>query len=173
MSHHDKKGRFTSKANAHTVSKGGERYKVVRQLRRMKPKKRRSDRERATEALQRENRQLQRFALLGALSAPGWVNVHEAFDRAGLGEAKMSHKDAQVEAALSDPYSAASTFGVEFDAGGTLEDRAEEVAYALGYEEAKLGRPMAWTKDLLSWAKKKGFRKVRSMYDGGREDGGG
>lgn len=36
MSYHSKNGKFTTKAAAHTVSKGGERFKVVRQYRRIK-----------------------------------------------------------------------------------------------------------------------------------------
>jgi hypothetical protein len=36
MSYHGKSGKFSSKASAHTVSKGGERFKVVRQYRRIK-----------------------------------------------------------------------------------------------------------------------------------------
>ncbi len=41
MSHttfHGKSGRFSSVGSAHSVTKGGERFKVVRQHRRMKPK---------------------------------------------------------------------------------------------------------------------------------------
>jgi len=35
--YHSKSGKFTNPKAAHTVTKGGERFKVVRQLRRMKP----------------------------------------------------------------------------------------------------------------------------------------
>lgn len=35
---HGKKGRFCGSGSAHTVTKGGERFKVIRQHRRMKPK---------------------------------------------------------------------------------------------------------------------------------------
>lgn len=83
MSFHDKNGRFTTADQAHIVVKGGERYKVVRQLRRMKKIVRKPPAERATEAIAKSRRELQRFALMGALSAPGFVNVHEAFEQSG------------------------------------------------------------------------------------------
>lgn len=119
MSHHDKKGRFTSPDRAHTVSKEGERYKVVRQLRRMKPKKRPA-RERATEAIMRERRQLQRFALIGALSGPGWVNLHEAFG--DLEEAKEKPLSDREKKELPK----ANSFLMDWEAdGGTIPPKLD------------------------------------------------
>jgi hypothetical protein len=84
MSYHGKDGKFSSAASAHTVSKGGERFKVVRQHRRIGPsKKAKSARQTAEDAIRRTTLARQKAALLGALSGPGWVNLHEALEAVG------------------------------------------------------------------------------------------
>jgi len=76
-----------------------------------------------------------------------------------------------IETLLNDPEHAATTFGVEFDGTGSLQDRAEDVAYALGYEEGRTGRPMSYTKPLLAWARKRRMPSVQRFYDDGKKDG--
>ena len=60
---------------------------------------------------------------------------------------------------------------MEFDRRGTEKDRAEDVAYGLGYEEGRTGRPMGATKAFLAWAKKRKMPSVKKMYDLGVKDG--
>ena len=84
MSYHGKDGKFSSATSAHTVSKGGERFKVVRQHRRIGPsKKAKSARQTAEDAVRRATIARQKAALVGALTGPGWVNLHEAMEKAG------------------------------------------------------------------------------------------
>ena len=73
VTYHDKDGRFCEKDAAKTVVKDGEPYKVVRQHRRMASRKTRK--RSANEMIQRSNRVRQRMAMLGELTAPGWINV--------------------------------------------------------------------------------------------------
>jgi len=76
-----------------------------------------------------------------------------------------------IESLLNgEPGISAITFGIEFD-GGSLRDRAEDLAYSLGYEEGRSGRAMAWTKPLLSWASSRRMPSVKKLYDSGRKDG--
>lgn len=81
----------------------------------------------------------------------------------------------QVERALNDPaWASVHYFGVEFEASGTLADRAEEVAYAVGYEKAKSGRHSRGIDGLRVWAKHRGvLDRVNKSYDQGMQDGGG
>jgi hypothetical protein len=76
-----------------------------------------------------------------------------------------------IEALLNDPAHAATTFGVEFDSVGSLQNRAEEVAYLLGHEEGRTGRTMNWSKRLLDWARKRKMPSVQKSYEDGKEDG--
>lgn len=79
--YHSKNGRFSSAASAYSMSKEGDRYKVVRQHRRIGPsKKGKSKRQTAAEAVQRTNLARQKAALTGALTGPGWVNVNRVFE---------------------------------------------------------------------------------------------
>ena len=81
MSYHGKDGKFSSAVSAHSVSRGGERFKVVRQHRRIGPaKKARSAKQTAEDAVRRAALARQKAALLGALTGPGWVNVHEVLE---------------------------------------------------------------------------------------------
>jgi hypothetical protein len=80
MSFHDKKGKFSSAASAHSVSKGGERFKVIRQHRRIGPSKKKSPRQVAEEAIQRANVARQKAALTGALTGPGWITIEQVFE---------------------------------------------------------------------------------------------
>jgi hypothetical protein len=80
MSYHDKKGKFSSATGAHSVSKNGERFKVVRQHRRIGPSKRKSKREAVEDAVRRSTVARQRAALTGALTGPGWINVRRVFE---------------------------------------------------------------------------------------------
>ena len=45
------------------------------------------------------------------------------------------------------------------------------MAYGLGYEEGRTGRPMGATKAFLAWAKKRKMPSVKKMYDLGVKDG--
>jgi len=80
MSYHAKDGKFSSAVSAHSVSKGGERFKVVRQHRRIGPSKKRSKRRAAEDAVARSNLARQRAALTGALSGPGWIPVRQVVE---------------------------------------------------------------------------------------------
>jgi hypothetical protein len=80
MSYHDKKGKFSSASSAHSVSKGGHRYKVVRQHRRIGPSKRKSPRQVAEDAIRQANVARQKAALTGALTGPGWISVKQVFE---------------------------------------------------------------------------------------------
>ena len=76
-----------------------------------------------------------------------------------------------IESLLNDPEYATRGFGVEFDASGTIEERAAEVAYALGYEEGRTGREMGMSKPLLAWSKKRRLPEVQQFYAHGVSDG--
>lgn len=85
--YHSRNGRFSSSSSAHSVTKEGERYKVVRQHRRIGPlKKGKSPRQTAEEAVHRANIARQKAALTGALAGPGWINVKQVFEAATGGE---------------------------------------------------------------------------------------
>ena len=85
--YHGKKGKFCKRDSAHTVTKDGARYKVVRQHRRMAV----SRRQKAEELVQRLSVAKQRAALTGALSAPGWINLHDIVDdQPALDEEKIA-----------------------------------------------------------------------------------
>lgn len=75
---HGRDGKFASKASAASASRGGERLKVVRQLRRFHraaPKK--ESREAAVQMLLRMNLARTKATLMGELTAPGFINVSE------------------------------------------------------------------------------------------------
>ena len=88
-----------------------------------------------------------------------------------IGGALASSGRDGIESLLNDPEYATRGFGVEFDASGTIEERAAEVAYGLGYEEGRTGRPMAMTKPLLAWGKKRRLPEVQQSYAHGVSDG--
>lgn len=79
----------------------------------------------------------------------------------------------RTESYLNDPAYAAHSFGVEFDGSGTLEERGREVAYFLGYEEGRTGRPMDWSERLLAWAKMRCMPSVKRSFEAGKQDGAG
>lgn len=83
--YHDKRGKFCPPESASLVNKGGDRFKVVRQHRRIR--KKRNPRDVAEDLVQQSNRRLQRLAMLGALTAPGFVNLSDV-----LGESSYGHQ---------------------------------------------------------------------------------
>jgi len=80
VSYHDQKGRFSSATSAHTVSKNGERFKVVRQHRRIGPSKRKNKRQAVEDLVVRSNIARQKAALTGAFAGPGWININRVFE---------------------------------------------------------------------------------------------
>lgn len=79
MSYHGKDGKFSSSASAYTVSKNGERFKVVRQHRRIGPAKKKNKRQAVEDIVRRSNLARQKAVLKGELSGPGWINVEGIF----------------------------------------------------------------------------------------------
>ena len=76
--YHDKNGRFTSKAGATTAVRDGERLKVVRQLRRLhRSAKKESSHDRVMRTVLQSNLAKAKAGLIGELTAPGFVNVHD------------------------------------------------------------------------------------------------
>lgn len=75
--YHGRDGKFSSPLAAVMASRNGERLKVVRQLRRLHRQKKVSARDRAVETVLRANLGKAKAAMLGELSAPGFVNVGE------------------------------------------------------------------------------------------------
>ena len=76
--YHGRDGRFSSPMSAVFASRDGERLKVVRQLRRLTRRKvASSPRDKAMETVLRANLGKAKAALLGELSAPGFINVGE------------------------------------------------------------------------------------------------
>jgi hypothetical protein len=78
--YHGKDGKLSSAASATTATRGGERLKVVRQLRRMTRGPKKESVNNGLRAVLRSNLAKAKASLTGALSAPGWVNVHDAFE---------------------------------------------------------------------------------------------
>ena len=76
VTYHDGKGRFSSQFGAHTVTREGVRYKVVRQLRTIKGKKEKAvEPEDVIETMERARAKASLAMVLSA--SPGWVPVHE------------------------------------------------------------------------------------------------
>lgn len=67
---HGKNGKFCRSDSANTVVKNGERYKVVRQHRKMKPRAKS-----AAEALDHLDRVKSRVAMVSEMITPGWKRV--------------------------------------------------------------------------------------------------
>lgn len=88
-----------------------------------------------------------------------------------LDEARARPSEGSIELYLSDPKVGARVFGVEFASTGSLQSRAEEVAYLMGWEEGKSGRKMAMVAPLIAWAKTKRFGQVKLDYEAGKKDG--
>jgi hypothetical protein len=95
--YHAKGGRFCKADSAKIVSRGGEKFKVVRQHHRVDDSGkivRKGRKGKAEEAIRRSNAARQRMALAGDLSAPGFLSVSEMFTgrRSSLAEAKKAKK---------------------------------------------------------------------------------
>lgn len=75
--YHDKSGRFTSKSGATTAVRDGERLKVVRQLRRLHRAKKESSHDKVMRTVLQANLAKAKAGLLGELTAPGFINVHD------------------------------------------------------------------------------------------------
>ena len=85
--YHGKSGRFTSQRSAHTVTKSGERFKMVRQLRRIggKPEPVEEPEEAVVDTVEEAKAKEALTAFLSA--SPGWTSLHNimgaAFDEEG------------------------------------------------------------------------------------------
>lgn len=77
---HGRDGKFSAASSATTATRGGERLKVVRQLRRLTRGPKKEDSNKALRSVLRSNLAKAKASLTGALSAPGWINVSDAFD---------------------------------------------------------------------------------------------
>jgi len=89
--YHDKKGKFCDPDSAHLVTKGGDRYKVVRQHRRVGGSKKSSQRE-TVDPFRRVEFAKQRAAMLGKLAGPGWVNLSEGIAAYNRGSRAISRQ---------------------------------------------------------------------------------
>lgn len=79
----------------------------------------------------------------------------------------------QIDAMLDDSSHGHLSFGVDFDGHGSPKSRAQEVIYALGYEEETSGRKnTGMIQSLIAWAKVRGCGpEVAHSYDLGKKDG--
>lgn len=76
--YHGKNGRFTSQNSAHTVTRGGERFKMVRQLRRIGGKAPEPAPEPSKDVVDTVEEAKAKEAMAAFLSAsPGWTPLHD------------------------------------------------------------------------------------------------
>jgi hypothetical protein len=75
--YHSKSGRFTSPDAAHTVTRGGERYQMVRQLRRIggKPEPAQEPEDKVVDTVEEAKAKQAVAAFL--TSSPGWTSLHD------------------------------------------------------------------------------------------------
>lgn len=74
---HGKKGRFSSASSAHTVTKNGERYKVVRQHRKMKPKSPGKSKKMAKETIDLMVIARSKIGLVGLMDGVPYVSLRD------------------------------------------------------------------------------------------------
>jgi len=82
VTYHGNDGRFTSQRSAHTVTKGGERFKMVRQLRRIGGKPNIEPENDVVDTVEASKAKEEMAMFLS--SSPGWIQLHDimgvAFD---------------------------------------------------------------------------------------------
>ena len=79
---HAKNGRFTSRRSAHTVTRGGERFKMVRQLRRIGGKKPPEPEPEASDDVvdSVEEAKVKEAMAVFLSASPGWTPLHNVMD---------------------------------------------------------------------------------------------
>jgi len=76
--YHGKSGRFTSQNTAHTVTRGGERFKMVRQLRRIGGKAPEPASEPSKDVVDTvEEAKAKEVMALFLSTSPGWTSFHD------------------------------------------------------------------------------------------------
>lgn len=77
--YHSANGKFATPVSAVMANRNGERLKVVRQLRKLSRAKKESQRTKAERLVLRSNLARAKATLLGAFTAPGFINISEVF----------------------------------------------------------------------------------------------
>jgi hypothetical protein len=133
---HGKSGRFTSPRSAHTVTKGGERFKMVRQLRRIGGKAPAPEPEADVADTVEAAKAKEEMAMFVAAS-PGWIPLHDVMG-AAFGEDLDEWALAHGKTAYNVPP--------PFIAARVLKITASKVKKALAQKRyIASGRGRAWT----------------------------
>lgn len=119
--YHGKNGRFTSQASAHTVTRGGERFKMVRQLRRIGGKAPEPSPEPEKDVVDTVEEAKVKETLAAFLGAsPGWTPLHDimgvAFEDAVIEGKRPKRKKKKRPKKRRDPNACADAEGEEEDA---------------------------------------------------------
>ena len=160
--YHAKNGRFTAQHSAHTVTRDGERFKMVRQLRRIGGKTTEPEQEPANDVVDTVEEAKAKEVVTSFLCAsPGWIPLHGIVDVAfgGMDEATIGGYTIPSPGDLSKNKN---------PTGWDKLDREEMIQmYKDNIETQKsLGRPIprAWLKGLAELERGKSVGGVEFVY---------